>query len=115
MERTNRTRPDRTNCRDQLVIVEEGMEGCRRGRRSAYSTDRIGPHPWSTAGTKDSFVDDLQPMARHAGPAVPAPTQAPAATVADVREAGHRITANIERVIEGKQSTVSVGLAVLLA
>src|SRR3954454_22176896 len=112
MERTYRTRPDRTNCRDQLVIVEEGMQGCRRGRRSAYSTDRIAPHPWPTAGTKDAFVDDLQPIARHAGPTAPAQSQA---SVAAVREAGARITANIERVIEGKQSAVTVGLAVLLA
>jgi MoxR-like ATPase len=43
---------------------------------------------------------------------VPAPAPA---SVATVREAGARITANIERVIEGKQSAVSVGLAVLLA
>ena len=57
-------------------------------------------------------MDDLQPVARHAGSQVPAPSSI---TVATVREAGQRITANIERVIEGKQSAVSVGLAVLLA
>jgi len=57
-------------------------------------------------------VDDLQPVARHAGPDGPAPTPV---SVANVREAGARITANIERVIEGKQSTVLLGLAVLLA
>ena len=57
-------------------------------------------------------MDDLQPVARHAGPDGPAPTPV---SVANVREAGARITANIERVIEGKQSTVLLGLAVLLA
>ena len=57
-------------------------------------------------------MDDLQPVARHAGAELPASSPV---TVATVREAGARITANIERVIEGKQSTVLLGLAVLLA
>jgi len=57
-------------------------------------------------------VDDLQPVARHAGPEVTPPAPA---TVTTVREAGNRIKANIERVIEGKHSAVSLGLAVLLA
>jgi MoxR-like ATPase len=58
-------------------------------------------------------VEDLHPAARHAGPdasAVPAPS---AVTV--VRDAGIRIGTNIERVIEGKSSTITLGLAVLLA
>jgi MoxR-like ATPase len=57
-------------------------------------------------------VDDLHPAARHAGPEVN--SSAPSG-VAYVRDAGTRIKANIERVIEGKHSAVSVGLAVLLA
>ena len=57
-------------------------------------------------------MDDLQPVARHAGPDGPAPAPV---NVATVHEAGGRITANIERVIEGKLSAVSVGIAVLLA
>jgi MoxR-like ATPase len=58
-------------------------------------------------------VDDLHSAARHAGPS-PAPTQAPP-SVSVVREAGARIGANIERVIEGKPTTVRLGTAVLLA
>jgi MoxR-like ATPase len=57
-------------------------------------------------------VDDLHSAARHAGAEVNASLPP---TVAVVHEAGTRIKANIERVIEGKHSTVSVGLAVLLA
>ncbi len=56
-------------------------------------------------------MDDLHPAARHAG----GDSGSHAPTVADVREIGARIAANIERVIEGKHSAVSVGLAVLLA
>jgi MoxR-like ATPase len=61
-------------------------------------------------------VDDLhpatRPTARHAGSEGGA---AAPPTVAAVRDAGARITGNIERVIEGKQSAISLGLAVLLA
>ena len=51
------------------------------------------------------------------GPARRAPTvdPAPAGSVDAVREAGARIAANIEQVIEGKRSTITLGLAVLLA
>ena len=56
-------------------------------------------------------MDDLYPPARHAG------TEQPAADfpITAVAEAGSRITANIEHVIEGKRSAVMLGLAVLLA
>lgn len=57
-------------------------------------------------------MDDLHPAARHAGPEV---TSSSPSGVAHVRDAGNRIKANIERVIEGKHSAVSIGLAVLLA
>jgi MoxR-like ATPase len=59
-------------------------------------------------------VDDLHSAARHAGPENDAPAAAPT-PVAAVREAGARIGANIERVIEGKRSAIVLGLAVLLA
>ena len=57
-------------------------------------------------------MDDLHPAARHAGSAA---SFTPPPTVPVVREAGARIRANIEKVIEGKHSAVTVGLAVLLA
>jgi MoxR-like ATPase len=59
-------------------------------------------------------VDDLHPAARHAGAdTAPAPTSPSPVTV--VRDAGARIAANIEQVIEGKHSSVMLGLTVLLA
>jgi MoxR-like ATPase len=58
-------------------------------------------------------VDDLHSAARHAGPS-PAPASAPL-SVSVVREAGARIGANIERVIEGKPTTIRLGIAVLFA
>jgi MoxR-like ATPase len=57
-------------------------------------------------------VDDLQSAARHAGHD---PAPAPAARLQLVHDAGVRIGANIERVIEGKHAAVTLGLAVLLA
>ncbi len=65
-------------------------------------------------------MDDLSspPRPRHAGPSAPATTTLPPAAtlpVSAVREAGARIGANIEQVIEGKREAVFVGLAVLLA
>ena len=79
--------------------------------RSAYSTQTAAIPPALMSTTKDAYVDDLHSAARHAdGQADPHAT-----TVADVREIGARIASNIERVIEGKHSAVSVGLAVLLA
>jgi MoxR-like ATPase len=56
-------------------------------------------------------VDDLHSAARHADQA-PAPGSP---TVALVREAGSRIAGNIEQVIEGKRSAITLGLAALLA
>ena len=56
-------------------------------------------------------MDDLHPAPRHAG----ADISARPATVPEVREAGDRIAANIETVIEGKHESVMLGLAVLLA
>jgi MoxR-like ATPase len=56
-------------------------------------------------------VDDLHPAARHAG----ADTVPTATAVSAVRDAGARIGANIEQVIEGKHQAVLMGLAVLLA
>jgi len=53
-----------------------------------------------------------RPFGAHAAPASP-PT--PALAVAAVREAGARIGANIERVIEGKRDAIRLGIAVLLA
>jgi MoxR-like ATPase len=57
-------------------------------------------------------VDDLQAAASHAGHD---PAPAPAARLQLVHDAGVRIGANIERVIEGKHAAVTLGLAVLLA
>jgi MoxR-like ATPase len=57
-------------------------------------------------------VDDLHPAARSTDPAA---GFSPPPAVAVVQEAGARIKANIEKVIEGKHSAVTVGLAVLLA
>jgi MoxR-like ATPase len=62
---------------------------------------------------KDAYVDDLHSAARHAGPD-PVPATDPLPTSA-VREIGSRISANIERVIEGKPDAIALGLAVLLA
>ena len=58
-------------------------------------------------------MDDLHSAARHAGPEPQATPTAPPVSV--VRDAGARIAANIERVIEGKPAAVTLGLAVLLA
>lgn len=58
-------------------------------------------------------MDELHPAARHAGPDTAAPPAPAPITV--VRMAGARIGGNIERVIEGKQAAVTLGLAVLLA
>jgi MoxR-like ATPase len=57
-------------------------------------------------------VDDLHPAARHAGTDTPPVSPVPIGTV---QNAGARIGANIEQVIEGKHSAVLLGLAVLLA
>jgi MoxR-like ATPase len=65
------------------------------------------PHP----STKGLTLDEFHSAARHAGPdldSAPLPVDA-------VREAGERIAKNIEQVIEGKRSTITLGLAVLLA
>jgi MoxR-like ATPase len=59
-------------------------------------------------------VDDLQRRARHAGPE-PVSGEPEAAPVSAVQEAGNRIAANIERVIEGKRSAILLGIAVLFA
>ena len=56
-------------------------------------------------------MDDLHSVPRHAD-SPPAVTPVPLSAVA---EAGERIGANIERVIEGKRSAVRMGLAALLA
>jgi MoxR-like ATPase len=59
-------------------------------------------------------VDD-RPTARHAEPGLsPNPTTT-AATVDEIAEAGRRIGANINKVIEGKQAATTLALAVLLA
>ena len=60
-------------------------------------------------------MEDLHPAARHAGPepAGQHPTRIP--TVAVVRDIGSRITGNIQQVIEGKQTAITLGLAVVLA
>jgi MoxR-like ATPase len=61
----------------------------------------------------DAYVEDLHPAARHAGTeALSAPA---AVSIPGVHDAGQRIGANIERVIEGKRASVMLGLAVLLA
>src|SRR4051812_4798750 len=62
---------------------------------------------------KGAYVDDLHSAARRAGPE-PSPASNPP-PVSTVREAGSRIAANIERVIEGKPEAVTLGLSVLLA
>jgi MoxR-like ATPase len=59
-------------------------------------------------------VDDLHSVAPHAGP-TPAPVPSQAPPISLVRDHGARISANIERVIEGKHEAVTLGLAVLLA
>ncbi|HEV7204401.1 MAG TPA: AAA family ATPase [Jatrophihabitans sp.] len=59
----------------------------------------------------DDLHDDLHPVARHAGADQPPRV----AELSAVREAGARIAANIEQVIEGKHTAVLLGLAVLLA
>jgi MoxR-like ATPase len=61
----------------------------------------------------DAYVEDLHPAARHAG--IDAPASSAAASIPGVRDAALRIGANIEQVIEGKRSSVMLGLAVLLA
>jgi MoxR-like ATPase len=63
---------------------------------------------------KDAYVDDLQSAARHSGREANG-SPPPPPPVAVVREAGARVRANIERVIEGKYSAVTLGIAVLLA
>jgi MoxR-like ATPase len=60
-------------------------------------------------------VDDLHPAARHAGSSNSAIVDPPVLPVSAVQEAGARIGANIEQVIEGKHSAINLGLAVLLA
>jgi MoxR-like ATPase len=62
-------------------------------------------------------VDDLHPAARHAGfeSRDTALADSPALPVSAVQEAGARIGANIEQVIEGKHAAITLGLAVLLA
>jgi MoxR-like ATPase len=64
-------------------------------------------------------VDDLHPAARHTGSEGAVTTASfadpPAAPVSAVQEAGARIAANIEQVIEGKHSAITLGLTVLLA
>src|SRR5947209_10755896 len=60
----------------------------------------------------DAYVEDLHPAARHAGTDAAASV---AASIPAVHDAGLRIGANIERVIEGKRASVMLGLAVLLA
>jgi MoxR-like ATPase len=75
---------------------------------------RTVPHSAAAGGKGISGVDDLQHAARHAGPDSVA-AEPPAAPISAVNEAGKRITTNIERVIEGKRSSILLGLAVLLA
>ncbi len=59
-------------------------------------------------------MDDLHRSARHAGSDV-APTTAVSVPLSAVADAGKRIGANIEQVIEGKPQAVRMGLTVLLA
>jgi MoxR-like ATPase len=59
-------------------------------------------------------LDDLHPAARHAGPGNNS-NNAGSPKISVVQEAGARIASNIERVIEGKRSAITVGIAVLLA
>jgi MoxR-like ATPase len=66
-----------------------------------------------SAQPKDAYVDDLHPAAPHAG--ADSNSAPAAATIGVVREAGARIGANIERVIEGKSAAITLGIAVLLA
>ncbi len=69
------------------------------------------------------MLDDLHPATRRSGPETAArhagSESAAASTdplpVDAVREAGTRITGNIERVIEGKRAVITLGLAALLA
>ena len=56
-------------------------------------------------------MDDAPHPARHAGAEQPLAT----APLESVERAGARISANIERVIEGKQNAIRLGLTVLLA
>ena len=95
-----------------MIVSCHSEEGCRGANRSAYSTQIGRPDRPARRNRRTHYVDDLKPAARHAGPDAPAPTPSGVATV---QEAGARIKANIERVIEGKHSAVSLGLAVLLA
>ena len=59
-------------------------------------------------------MDDLQRSARHAGPD-PVSTSMSSVSLSAVADAGKRIGANIEQVIEGKTQAVRMGLTVLLA
>jgi MoxR-like ATPase len=61
----------------------------------------------------DAYVEDLHPAARHAG--TETSSASVAASIPGVHDAGLRIAANIERVIEGKRASVMLGLVVLLA
>jgi MoxR-like ATPase len=61
----------------------------------------------------DDAAHDLDSGRRHAAP--PQFFDQAAAPVDAVRAAGERIAANIDKVIEGKHSTVRLGIAVLLA
>ncbi|GAB2461774.1 AAA family ATPase [Jatrophihabitans fulvus] len=76
----------------------------------------------------DHLHEDLHPNGRTNGTPSGAPVAAPGVsrhgapespgrtlTVAEVRDAGARIAGNIEQVIEGKQTAIRLGLAVLLA
>jgi MoxR-like ATPase len=60
-------------------------------------------------------VDNFPPPARHAGPDTTVAPPVAGRDVAAVRDAGARIAANIEQVISGKRSAITLGLAVLLA
>src|SRR3954447_8045997 len=64
---------------------------------------------------KDAYVDDLQSATPRSALHSEPPGDPRPLTVGQVREIGARIRQNIERVIEGKQGAVAVGLAVLLA
>jgi MoxR-like ATPase len=63
------------------------------------------------------MVDDLYPDIRHGAGAHAAtsPFDVAATTTGSVRDAGARIAANIEQVIEGKPAAIRLGLAVMLA
>jgi MoxR-like ATPase len=76
-------------------------------RLGILDADRAAPR----ATLEGRTVDDLHPAARHAG-SDPLPAPVP---VSAVRDAGARIASNIEQVIEGKRSAITLGLAVLLA